>query len=155
MTNVAVGAPGFALALPVAPIAPDPFVPDVSTPLKLITVIDAATLCEIVAVTVRLLRVVVAKARQISEVPFCALVRSTSCQVRPVAVTFVMVVVPEMLSVAMSASSNSLGAVVDTAAAIVVAFVERAVETFASMVSVGAVCAVKLAVPLPPLIPTA
>ena len=48
--------------------------------------------------------------------------------------TFVIVVDPETLSVAISANSNSFEAVVDTVLAIVVAFVERAVETFASTV---------------------
>ena len=42
------------MPVPVAPIASDPFVPVVSTPLKM-TVSDAATLLERVAVTVTLL----------------------------------------------------------------------------------------------------
>src|SRR5437870_3986111 len=41
VSSVAVGAPGRAFALPVAPIAPDPFVPDAFTPVKVTTVIEA------------------------------------------------------------------------------------------------------------------
>ena len=65
------GAPlfGGALELPVAPIAPEPWVPVVSTPAKLITVKEELTLWESVAVTVTLLSADVASARQISEVP--------------------------------------------------------------------------------------
>ena len=44
VTRLAVGAPEDAFAVPVAPIAPDPFVPEGSTPVKLMTVIDEATL---------------------------------------------------------------------------------------------------------------
>ena len=51
VTSDAVGAPDGALADRVAPIAPDPFVPDVSTPIKLRTVTDEAAGCETVAVT--------------------------------------------------------------------------------------------------------
>ncbi|HSU33055.1 MAG TPA: hypothetical protein VLJ11_17655 [Bryobacteraceae bacterium] len=51
--------------------------PEVSTPVKLITIIDETTLCERVAVTDTLLRVVGANARQISELRLCAFVRFT------------------------------------------------------------------------------
>jgi hypothetical protein len=57
------------LAVPVAPIAPEPFVPEVSTPAKLITVMEQPTLWEIVAVTVTLFKGKGANARQISEDP--------------------------------------------------------------------------------------
>jgi hypothetical protein len=50
-------------------MAPDPFVPVVSVPVKLTTVIDDKTDCENAAVTVTLVSAVVAKARQISAVP--------------------------------------------------------------------------------------
>jgi hypothetical protein len=40
----AVGAPGLALPVPVVPIAPEPYVPVVLTPVKLMTVIEALTL---------------------------------------------------------------------------------------------------------------
>src|SRR5581483_1550201 len=69
VVNDAVGAPGFALPVPVAPIAPDPLVPDVSTPAKLITSIDEATLWERVAVAVAFEIGFAAKALQISAVP--------------------------------------------------------------------------------------
>src|SRR5689334_5662000 len=69
VTRLAVGPPELALPLPVAPIAPEPFVPDTVTPLKLITVIEETTLCDKVAVTLALLSAVVERARQISDVP--------------------------------------------------------------------------------------
>ena len=69
VASVAAGAPVAPDADTVAPIAPEPFVPDVSTPLNVTTVIDAATLCDSVAVTVTFERVVVENARQISAVP--------------------------------------------------------------------------------------
>jgi len=97
VTRVAVGAPELALALFVAPIAPEPFVPEEFTPVKLTTVIDETTLWESVAVTVTLASVEGANARQISDVPLCTFVRRTSAQVRPAPLTFVTVVfVPEI-----------------------------------------------------------
>jgi methylglyoxal synthase len=80
------------LAVFVAPIAPEPFVPDVSTPAKLTTVMDDPTACESVAVTATLLRGEVANARQISELPDCALLLVTRAQVRPAPLTPVTVV---------------------------------------------------------------
>ncbi len=56
VTRVAVGAPELPLPEPVAPIAPEPFVPDVSTPVKLTIVTEDATLCERVARTVAFVR---------------------------------------------------------------------------------------------------
>jgi hypothetical protein len=50
-------------------MAPDPFVPVVSTPVKLITVMDAATFCDKFAVTDTLLLGPAANARHISDVP--------------------------------------------------------------------------------------
>ena len=83
--------------LAVAPIAPEPLVPDASAPVKLITVIDDMTACEVIAVTVALVRRAGANARQISDVPACALVRTTSAQVNPPPETEVTVVFgPEM-----------------------------------------------------------
>ena len=52
VVRLAEGAPVAAFAVAVAPIAPDPLVPVVSTPVKLTTVIDDCTDCENVAVTV-------------------------------------------------------------------------------------------------------
>jgi hypothetical protein len=69
VVRLAVGAPLREFPVPVAPIAPEPFVPLESTPAKLITVMEEPTLLERVAVTVTLLSVCVAKARQISDVP--------------------------------------------------------------------------------------
>ena len=92
VTRVAVGAPELPLPEPVAPIAPEPFVPDVSTPVKLTIVTEDATLCERVARTVAFVSTVGAKARQISVVPFCTFVRRTSTQVKPPPVTPVTVV---------------------------------------------------------------
>src|SRR5712671_179747 len=92
VTSVTVGAPALASPDAVAPIAPDPFVPDVSTFEKLATVIDDTVGCDSVAVTVTLLSTVGAKARQISLVPDCTFVRPTSAQVRPAPVTPVTVV---------------------------------------------------------------
>src|SRR5713226_728999 len=92
VTSVAVGAPGRALALLVAPMAPDPFVPELSAPVKLTTVSEEATLCERVAVTAAPERGDVAKARHTSDVPLCTFVRSTSAHVRPPPVTLVTVV---------------------------------------------------------------
>ena len=51
--------------------------------MKLRMVTDDATDCEIVAVTDTLLTGAAANARQISAVPRCAFVRTTSCQFRP------------------------------------------------------------------------
>jgi hypothetical protein len=92
VTSVAVGAPDGAFPLAVAPIAPEPLVPDGSTPLKLITVIEDDTLCERAAVTVTLLSTMGANARQISAVPGRVFVFTTKTQVNPAPVTFVTVV---------------------------------------------------------------
>src|ERR1700733_14529016 len=115
VVSVAVGAPGFALPDPVAPTAPEPLVPDGSTPLKLTTVMDEGVACACVAVTVKLDRGAAAKARQISEVACWTLVRVTSCQVRPPPATPVTVEVVT-LSTAIKASSNSFVAFVEKGA---------------------------------------
>src|ERR687884_1682767 len=69
VVRVAVGAPGFALPVPVLPIAPAPPMPEGSAPVNVTTVIDAATLCEIVAVTEAPESAAGANARQTSAVP--------------------------------------------------------------------------------------
>ena len=69
VTTAALGAPVAALAVFVAPIAPEPLVPVASAPVKLRTVIDEITLCETVAVTVAFDNTEGAKARHTSEVP--------------------------------------------------------------------------------------
>ena len=89
VTREAEGAPAEALPEPMAPMAPEPLVPVRSTPLKLVTVIEEATLWERVAETVTLLRAEVAKALQISEVPAWVLVRTTRTQFKPAPVTLV------------------------------------------------------------------
>jgi hypothetical protein len=113
VTSVAAGAPGLAFPLAVAPIAPEPLVPEVSIPVKLTTVMEAAALCDKFAVTLTLERVPGAKARQISAVPSCALVRLTKAQVRPAPVTLVTVMPLDVPSLEINASSNSLPALVE------------------------------------------
>src|SRR5712671_6089903 len=92
VTSVAVGAPTALLAVAVAPIAPEPFVPEVSTFEKLTTVTMDDAGCESDAVRVTPVSGAVANARQISLEPFCTFVRATSTQVRPAPVTLVTVV---------------------------------------------------------------
>jgi len=92
VTSEAVGAPAAELPPAVAPIAPEPFVPVVSTFEKVATVIDAAVDCESVAVTVTFVSVAGAKALQISAVPLCTFVRLTSARVKPPPATPVTVV---------------------------------------------------------------
>ena len=69
-----------------------------------------------VAVTVTLVRVEVANARQISAVPPELFVRCTSVQVRPAPVTLLTVVAVVLPTLPTNASSSSLGAVVENAA---------------------------------------
>jgi hypothetical protein len=76
----------------VAPIAPDPFVPELSTPVKLITVIEEVTLCQNVTVIDTLVSVELENARQISAVPSCTLVLWTRTHGSPTPVIFVTVV---------------------------------------------------------------
>jgi len=71
VTNVAAGAPELPLAAAVAPIAADPLGPLAFAPPYPTTVIDEATLCERVAVTVTLASGALAMARHISAVPSC------------------------------------------------------------------------------------
>ena len=84
VTSVVAGAPEPAerLALAPTPLAP----------VKLITVIDDNTLCESVAVTLAPLKGDPANARQISDEPLCAFVRTTKLQVSPPPVTLFTVV---------------------------------------------------------------
>ena len=117
MVSVAEGAPEAAFAVAIAPMAPDPLVPAVSTPVKLTTVIDDCTVCENVAVTVTLLSAVGAKARQISAVPCCVFVLCTNTQVRlapETPLTVVVVAVPFPLEI--NASNNSFVAEVENEA---------------------------------------
>src|SRR5438874_7554570 len=66
VTSVADGAPAALLDLATAPIAPEPFVPVVSTFEKLTTVIDEATDCDRFADTVTFVSGAAANARQLS-----------------------------------------------------------------------------------------
>jgi hypothetical protein len=145
VTRLAVGAPVAALALAVAPIAPEPLVPVVSTPLKLRTEIEETMLFDRVAVTVTLLNFEGAKARQISEVPFCTLVLTTSTQVRPPPETPVTVVVdPPLESVSMKANSSSFTDVVENAGVVIVEpAVVLSFDTLASMRGAGTAAPVK------------
>ena len=104
--------------------------PDVFTPLNVMTVIDALTLCDSVAVAVTPLNVDGANARQISAVPRCTLARWTSCQVNPPPAIPVTVVAAELiLSADTNASSSSSPCVVENAGlAIVVALLDRSVD---------------------------
>ena len=92
VTTWAAGAPELELVAAVAPIAPEPFVPDVSAPMNAMTVIDDITACDSVAVTVTLVSGLGANARQISDVPACVFERTTSTHVSPAPVTLVTVV---------------------------------------------------------------
>jgi hypothetical protein len=116
-------------------MAPDPFVPEGSTPVKVTTVIDDATLCERFAVTVALLSAEVEKARQISASPGCAFVRFTRAQVNPPPATLVTVVPPDDAeSVETKARHSSFGAVVENAGVVIDVLAEApSRETVASM----------------------
>ena len=114
VTSVAVGAPAAAFPDPVAPIAPEPLVPVMSTPLKLTTVMEDSTFCDRVAVTVTPESSDGAKARQISASPPCTFVLDTNAHVNPAPVMPVTVVLgEEAWSVEMNASNNSLPVVVE------------------------------------------
>jgi hypothetical protein len=118
-------------------------VPEVLDPVKLMTVIDAASLADSVAVTVTLLSLAVAKARQISAVPAWALVLCTRVQVKlPPEMLLIDTFVPlEAASVEMNASSNSFVEEVENADdAIVLELVERSVEVVTS-IAIDAVAA--------------
>jgi hypothetical protein len=113
VVSFAVGAPDAPLALTLAPMAPDPFVPVVSTPLNVTTPMDESTLCARLAVTETFVSAAVVNARQISEVPPLAFVRFTRVQVSPPPVTLVTVMFEDCPSVETNASSNSFGDAVD------------------------------------------
>lgn len=102
-----------ALPVPVAPMAPEPPDPDVSTPVKVTTVMEAGTLRASLATTETFVTVAGANARQISAVPSCALVRLTSDHVKPAPVTLVTVILDALASVAIKASSNSFALAVE------------------------------------------
>jgi hypothetical protein len=90
-------------------------VPEASTPAKLATSIEETTLWEKFAVTETLLSGLGEKARQISEVPICVLVRTTSVHVKFAPVMLVTVMFVPLASVATNAKSNSLPDAVENA----------------------------------------
>lgn len=109
MTRLTVGAPAALLAVAVAPMPPEPLVPEVFAPVKATTVIDAATGCDKVAVTLALLSEDRATARQTSAVPCRWLSRRTSVQVRPPPLICCTVVFGDVTpSLAINARSSSL-----------------------------------------------
>ncbi len=121
----AVGAPERALFVATAPIAPEPFVPDVSAPIKLMTVIEDATLCVRVADTDTLFKGAAAKARQISAVPFCTLLLATNTHVKPQPEMLLTVMLGlEEASVEIKANNNSLPVVVENAGLVIVELAE-------------------------------
>jgi hypothetical protein len=79
----AVGALPDPFPCPTAPIAPAPLLPEGSTPVKLITVMEDVTPCDNDAVTETLVRGTVENARHISAVPPCTCVLATSVQFSP------------------------------------------------------------------------
>jgi hypothetical protein len=116
-------------------MAPEPFVPEVSTPVKLITVIEETTLCDSVAVTVTAFNGEAEKARQISAVPGWTLVLSTRTQVSPAPATLITVVLDEeTLSAEINASNSSLPEVVEKAGVLIVVLaVPWSFDAFASI----------------------
>jgi hypothetical protein len=135
VTTLALGAPEEALLLAVAPIAPDPLVPDISTPVKLTTVIDERTDRDSVAVTETFDNGAGANARQISDVPRWASVRTTSTHVKPPPLTVVTdASTPPARAVATNASNNSFAAVVENVGEVaIVLLVVTFRDTVASM----------------------
>jgi hypothetical protein len=90
-------------------MAPEPLLPDGSTPLKLTTVMDDATPWGKAAVTLTEASGEEANARQISAVPAWRLQRSTSAHVKPPPVTLDTAVLEEAgPSVEINAKSSSL-----------------------------------------------
>ncbi len=127
--RLAVGAPDGALTLFALPIAPEPFTPEESVPVKVTTVIEAATLCDRVARTVTFARAEGAKARHISAVPSCRFALRTRAHVRLAPLTPVTVIPDELESVEMKASKSSLPAEVENAGEVMLVLaLERSVD---------------------------
>jgi hypothetical protein len=122
------------------------------------TVIEEDTLCDSVAVIDALVSGVVANARQISEVPLCTLVLTTSTHVSPppeMPVTAVFA--PPAQSDAMKASSSSLPDAVDTPGTVTVLLADAASEERLASTAIvaGGGVAPKLAPPIVTGVPTA
>jgi len=108
--------------------------PVVSTPLKLTIVMDAAALCDKVAVTLPAEITLGAKARQISAVPSCEFVRLTRAQLTPAPLIPVTVMPDELASVAINASNNSFPDLVENAAEVMLVLeLDRSVDAIASV----------------------
>jgi hypothetical protein len=114
------GAPEGALAETFAPIAPAPL-EVVSTPAKLMMVIDESTVCESVAVTVTLDSTAGAKALQISAVPNWSFVRCTNVHVKPAPLTAVTFAPEDNASLETNANNNSFVTAVENAGLVMVA----------------------------------
>jgi hypothetical protein len=129
VVRLAVGAPEGALASLVLPIAPDPPTPDLSVPVRVTTVMEAAALCERLAFTLTLDRAEVANARHISAVPSCKLARCTNAQVSPAPLTPVTAMPEEFASVEMNASKSSLPVAVEKVGEVILTLaLERSVD---------------------------
>jgi hypothetical protein len=76
-------------------------------------VIEAATLCDSVALTLAFTSAAPAKALQTSAVPNCALVRRTNAHVSPPPDTSLTMIPDDFASVEMKASNSSLADVVE------------------------------------------
>jgi hypothetical protein len=132
-------------------MAPEPFVPVVLTPAKLITVIEAGASPDSVAVMDTSLRGAAANARHISAVPAWTPVRLTSTQVNPppdtpATITCPMCILPPVRApVEINARINSLAEAVDNAdTTILLLEVERSTDSVASIViNAGAAVAAK------------
>jgi hypothetical protein len=102
-------------------MATEPFVPEVLTPLKVITVRDEATFCESVAVTVTPLNGADENALQISAVPDWTFVLWTRTQISQAPAILVTVVLgEETLSAEINARRSSLFEVVEKASVLTV-----------------------------------
>ena len=111
VTTEAAGAPVVALATVVLPIAPDPFVPELSTFWKLRIVIELAAAYESVAFTLAFVNPEAEKALQISAVPGWEFDLLTSVQLSPAPETAVIwLPEPDGPSAAINANNSSLPA---------------------------------------------
>jgi len=99
---------------------------------------DAPVLLDRVAVTETLVRAEEAKARQISAVPFCVFVLTTSAQVNPAPATLLTVIAPDGTpSVETKASNNSLPDAVENGTVVTVLAVPWSCDALASMAMAG------------------
>ena len=146
VTKLAVGPPLVAFPVPLAPTAPAPFVPEISTPVKLTTVIvETGAEMEKFAVTETLDNPEDANALQISDVPNCTFVRPTRTQVNPPPVTLLTTVFEPLpgLSAPTKASSNSFPEAVEKEGLVMLVLAAGlSLNTVASIMSVPGATAV-------------